>query len=67
MTSHQSDRMDTAAAAQYIGLTKSTMNKLRVYGGGPRFIKARRRVLYDRADLNTWLEGMKHTSTSTYT
>ena len=57
--------LDTVQAAELTGLGKSTLNKLRTSGGGPRFIKAGpRRVLYDPADLKAWLEGQKRRSTS---
>jgi hypothetical protein len=66
MSLSQTDRMDTAQAAIYTGLTQSTLNKRRVYGGGPRFIKAGRRVVYDVQDLDVWLHSMKRSSTSEY-
>lgn len=66
MTHIPSDRMNTTEAAKYTGLSQSTLTKLRVFGGGPRFIKARRSVLYDRPDLDEWLNARKHASTSEY-
>lgn len=56
--------IDTDAAAAYCGMGVSTMEKLRVYGGGPVFIKIGRRVSYDPADLDMWLEANKRRSTS---
>jgi hypothetical protein len=47
--------LDTAGAARYVGLAKSTLEKLRVFGGGPPFIKARRLVRYRPDDLDVWL------------
>ena len=61
-----SDRLTTPEAAKYTGLSQSTLTKLRVFGGGPRYIKARRSVLYDRPDLGDWLNARKHSSTSEY-
>lgn len=57
-------RVDTGGAAKHVGSAKSTLNKLRVYGGGPRYIKIGRRVLYDIADLDAWMEQNKRSSTS---
>jgi predicted DNA-binding transcriptional regulator AlpA len=42
-------------AADYIGLSESFLNKRRVYGGGPLYIKVGRRVVYDRDHLDSWM------------
>lgn len=62
----QTDRMDTAHAASYTGLTSSTLTKRRVFGDGPRYIKLGRRVVYDVHDLDEWLNSRKRGSTSEY-
>ena len=41
-------------AAEFLGLSPCTLNKQRVYGGGPQFHKFGRRVLYALADLEAW-------------
>jgi hypothetical protein len=51
-------------AASYTGLSVSTLNKLRVRGGGPAYLKLGRRVAYDPTDLDTWLAGKRRLSTS---
>jgi predicted DNA-binding transcriptional regulator AlpA len=59
--------MDTRSvpqAASYTNLSKSSLDKLRVYGGGPQYIKVGARVVYDRIDLDTWLTGKKIANTS---
>ena len=58
----------TPGASQYTGYAESTLEKLRVSGGGPRFIRlGSRTIAYDYADLDAWLDGMKRaTSTSAY-
>ena len=57
-------------AAEYLGLSESTMRKLRVSGRGPAFIKssdtARGRVRYLRTTLDAWLETRARKSTSEY-
>lgn len=58
------DTLDVKAAAEYSNLSKSSLNKLRVYGGGPLYIKVGARVVYDRLDLDTWLIGKKVANTS---
>ncbi len=47
----------TRQAAQYCGFAKSTFEKMRVYGGGPRFIR-RGGVYYDSRDLDDWLASL---------
>ena len=41
-------------AARYLGLSPRTLQRMRVTGEGPRYVKARRRVIYDRLDLDDW-------------
>lgn len=53
-----------AEAAVYAGFSKSKLDKLRVFGGGPVFIKVGRVVLYRLDDLDRWLGGQRRTSTS---
>lgn len=51
-------------AAQYLGLAESTLAKMRLRGDGPVYFKAGRAVIYARADLDRWLEGLRRTNTS---
>lgn len=51
-------------AAAYLGLSKSTMDKLRHFGGGPRYFKLGRTIIYDVADLDAWRN--ERTATSTW-
>ncbi|WP_426027246.1 helix-turn-helix transcriptional regulator [Brevundimonas sp. TWP2-3-4b2] len=57
-------RLSVKSAALIVGLSVSTMNKLRVHGGGPTFLKLGRRVVYDPRDLDNWLTSRRRTSTS---
>jgi predicted DNA-binding transcriptional regulator AlpA len=52
------------AAAEHLGLTKSTLDKLRHFGGGPRYFKLGRTVVYDVADLNAWRAERSRTCTN---
>jgi predicted DNA-binding transcriptional regulator AlpA len=54
----------TPEAAVYCGSSASTFEKLRLTGGGPRYLKLGRRVAYDPADLDVWLSTKRRTSTS---
>jgi excisionase family DNA binding protein len=69
---HESSRRDlpnrklnVREAAHYLGLSVSTLNKMRL-GSGPRYLKFGRRVLYDQRDLEEWAAQCvrKHTSQS---
>lgn len=57
-----SSRVKAEEAAEYIPCSKSWLEKLREKGGGPRFIRKGRCVLYDTADLDQWLEDCKRKS-----
>jgi len=57
-------RLPVEEAARHTGLSVSTLNKLRVFGGGPVFLKLGRRVAYDVADLDAWLASRRRRSTS---
>jgi predicted DNA-binding transcriptional regulator AlpA len=55
----------TPPAGDYIGLKPSTLEKMRLRGDGPRFIKlGTRTVGYDIRDLDAWLDERKRASTS---
>lgn len=56
--------LNTFQAAEFLGVSPSYMNKLRLTGDGPVFAKIGTRVAYDIADLKSWVEARKQTSTS---
>lgn len=60
----QRPKLRTRQAAAYTGLAKSTLEKLRCYGGGAPYIRIGRIVLYDPDDLDTWLAAHKRRTTS---
>lgn len=48
--------LDVRAAAAFVGLSKSTLDKMRCFGTGPRYIKlTTAAVRYDPADLSDWI------------
>jgi predicted DNA-binding transcriptional regulator AlpA len=54
-------------AAQYLGLSQSTLAKMRMRGGSdaPPFVRLGARVVgYRVEDLNAWLESRRRKSTS---
>ena len=56
--------LKTSEAAAYCGSSASTFEKLRVHGGGPSYVKLGRRVVYDRAELDIWMDAHRRRSTS---
>jgi hypothetical protein len=56
--------LDSAAAAKFTGVAVATLAKMRCMGGSPPFIKAGRKVLYRRSDLNEWLDARRVSNTS---
>lgn len=55
--------LNTAQAAHYLGLSRKTLEKLRVVGGGPRFRRHRAHVVYHIKDLDLWSEQQSHRTT----
>ena len=51
-------------AARYVGLSESTLAKLRLNGNGPVYCKLGRRVVYRPADLEHWLQSRTTRDTS---
>ncbi len=66
--SDTAELLTTVEAARFLRLSVPTMERLRVTGDGPTFIKLgsgkRCRVVYRRADLDAWLHGQRRDSTS---
>jgi excisionase family DNA binding protein len=56
--------LTTRQAAEYLSLAETTLEKYRVYGGGPLFVRLGRAVRYRLADLDGWLASCIRTSTS---
>lgn len=56
--------MPQTQAATFLGLSPRTLERFRVEGRGPAFLKLGRRVVYSRDDLVRWAEGQRRRSTS---
>jgi predicted DNA-binding transcriptional regulator AlpA len=56
--------LDRRAAADYLAIGVPTLDKLRLNGGGPRYIKYARTVRYRRAALDEYLAAHERVSTS---
>ena len=46
-------------AAEYLGLSKSYLDKARCYGGGPAFAKLGTTVIYSTDDLDAWVSARR--------
>jgi hypothetical protein len=56
--------LNNTRAAAYLNLSPRTLEKQRVFGGGPWFRKFGRRVAYALADLDAWADERRCSSTS---
>ena len=56
--------LNTPEAARYVRLSKPTLERFRISGDGPKFLKLGGAVRYRRADLDAWLESRVTRSTS---
>ncbi|ULH06454.1 helix-turn-helix transcriptional regulator [Alcaligenes faecalis] len=50
--------------AQVLRLSPRTLEKLRIQGGGPRFRKFGRRVMYSLADIEAWADAQVYEMTA---
>lgn len=55
---------DTRGAAAYLKCSKSFLEKLRCFGGGPVFIRLGRAVRYRTSDLDDWVARQRHKNTA---
>jgi excisionase family DNA binding protein len=51
-------------AAEYLGLSPRTLEKLRAQGGGPRFAALGRAIAYAVADLDAWARAREAANTA---
>lgn len=56
--------VDTTGASRETGLSIATLEKLRVYGGGPAYLKLGKAVRYRVSDLENWMADRLVQSTS---
>lgn len=63
-TAGTTSRLDVEGAADYLDVSPSFLNKGRLTGRGPAFLKLGSKVVYEKADLDAWLVSCRRTSTS---
>jgi excisionase family DNA binding protein len=61
-----SELLTVSEAAHRLKLSASYLNKARLTGGGPRFIRLGRAIRYSVHDLDAWVESHGAASTSEY-
>ncbi len=52
----------TPKAAEYLGLSRSWLEKSRMTGDGPAYFKLGASVVYDTDDLDAWIKSKKRTA-----
>lgn len=50
------DRLRGTSAAEYLGISASTLEKMRHEGRGPRYLKLGGRVFYQVKDLDSYIQ-----------
>ena len=56
--------LNSREAAAHLGLSRRTLERFRVSGDGPVFLKFGNRVRYLREDLDAWVQTRRRKSTS---
>ena len=56
--------LNSAQAADHLGVSRSMLAKCRLSGDGPRYSKLGKRVVYALPDLDAWVAAGKRNSTS---
>ena len=64
MTANGTRYLNTHQAAKFLGLSPRTLDRYRVKGSGPVYLKFGGRVRYVTEDLEAWAEARRRTSTS---
>ena len=61
---HGTDYLTPVQVEREYHLPVRTLERKRREGGGPRYVKAGRRVLYRRSDVEDWLDARSFESTA---
>lgn len=61
-----SELLTVSEAANRLKLSESYLNKARLTGGGPRFVRLGRAIRYRGDDLDAWVQSQAAGSTSEY-
>lgn len=66
MTIYNPIVLNTGQVAERLGLSESTLAKMRLSGDGPPYSKLGRRVVYRPEDIDAWIASNRFSSTSEY-
>ena len=61
---HTEHHLDNTAAAAFLGVSPRTLERKRLEGDGPKFVKIGRRVVYRLRDLEAYLDQNTYSSTA---
>ena len=61
-----SELLTVSEAARWAKVSESFLNKARLTGAGPKFVRLGRSIRYRLADLEAWVQGSAAGSTSEY-
>ena len=64
MSEYWSRLLTTKEAADELRMSPRTLERMRLDGDGPKFVKARRSVRYRMVDIERWAVGQMRASTS---
>ena len=64
MSTQNDELLTTKEAARYLRVSPRTLERYRVTGQGPRYLKIGRLVFYRKSDLDAWLAERERRSTS---
>jgi hypothetical protein len=56
--------LDVRGAAKFLSVSKALLDKLRTTGGGPRFSKAGRKIIYRTDELLNWASARSYASSA---
>jgi len=64
---HTDDLLKPCEAARLLSVSEIWLKKLRLAGGGPRFVRLGVRLIrYKRSDLTEWVEARRFNNTAQY-
>ena len=66
MTTHNPIVLNAGQVAERLGLSTSTLAKMRLSGDGPAYSKLGRRVVYRPEDIDAWIASKRFRCTSEY-